>query len=147
MTTRSGVENTVIYDPPRIWERYGLRPDQMVDFKALKGDSTDNIPGVAGIGEKTAASLLLKFGDLRAIVDAAADRASEMSPGPRRRILEAADYLLVAPKVVAVARDIELPPYDATLPSEPRDSDRLEALADQYNLASPVKRLRNALAG
>ena len=48
MTTRSGVENTVIYDPARIWERYGLRPDQMIDYKALKGDPTDNIPGVPG---------------------------------------------------------------------------------------------------
>ena len=52
MTTRSGVENTVIYDPARIWERYGLRPDQMIDYKALKGDPTDNIPGVPGRGRE-----------------------------------------------------------------------------------------------
>jgi DNA polymerase I len=64
MTTRSGVENTVIYDPARIWERYGLRPDQMIDYKALKGDPTDNIPGVPGVGEKTAAKLIAEFGDL-----------------------------------------------------------------------------------
>ena len=64
MTTRSGVENTVIYDPARIWERYGLRPDQMIDYKALKGDPTDNIPGVPGVGEKTAAKLVDEFGDL-----------------------------------------------------------------------------------
>ena len=48
MTTRSGVENTVIYDVAKIDERFGLRPDQMVDYKALKGDPTDNIPGVPG---------------------------------------------------------------------------------------------------
>src|SRR6202162_6294483 len=58
MTTRSGVQNTVVYDPARIAERYGLRPEQMIDFKALKGDATDNIPGVPGIGEKTAAKLI-----------------------------------------------------------------------------------------
>jgi DNA polymerase-1 len=51
MTTRSGVQNTIIYDPERIRERYDLRPDQIVDFKALKGDSTDNVPGVPGVGE------------------------------------------------------------------------------------------------
>jgi len=62
MTTRSGVENTVIYDPARIWERFGLRPDQMIDYKALKGDPTDNIPGVPGVGEKTAAKLVAQFG-------------------------------------------------------------------------------------
>ena len=64
MTTRSGVENTVIYDPARIWERFGLRPDQMIDYKALKGDPTDNIPGVPGVGEKTAAKLIAEWNDL-----------------------------------------------------------------------------------
>ena len=64
MTTRSGVENTVIYDPARIWERYQLRPDQMIDYKALKGDPTDNIPGVPGVGEKTAAKLVHEWNDL-----------------------------------------------------------------------------------
>ena len=67
MTTRSGVENTIIYDPARIWERYGLRPDQMIDYKALKGDPTDNIPGVPGVGEKTAAKLIAQYGDLDAL--------------------------------------------------------------------------------
>src|SRR4026209_1918346 len=61
MTTRSGVENTVIYDVAKIDERFGLRPDQMVDYKALKGDPTDNIPGVPGVGEKTAAKLIREF--------------------------------------------------------------------------------------
>jgi len=64
MTTRSGVENTVIYDPARIWERFGLRPDQMIDYKALKGDPTDNIPGVPGVGEKTASKLIAEWVDL-----------------------------------------------------------------------------------
>src|SRR5262245_6264375 len=64
MTTRSGVENTVIYDPARIWERFGLRPDQMIDYKALKGDPTDNIPGVPGVGQKTAAKLVAEWVDL-----------------------------------------------------------------------------------
>ena len=52
MTTRQGVQNTIIYDLARVEERYGLRPDQMVDYKALKGDSTDNIPGVPGVGRR-----------------------------------------------------------------------------------------------
>jgi 5'-3' exonuclease len=127
--------------------KYRVLPSQYADFATMRGDASDGLPGVTGIGEKTAASLLLRFGDLRGIVDAAADPESEMSPGPRRRILDAADYLLVAPKVVAVARDIDLPPYDATLPSEPRDTRRLEELAEHYNLASPIKRLRAVLAG
>ena len=91
--------------------------------------------------------MLLKFGDLRGIIAAAEDPDSEMSPGPRRRILDAADYLQVAPQVVAVAREIDLGPFDATLPSAPRDPARLEALAERDNLASPVTRLRTVLAG
>ncbi len=58
MTTRGGVQQTTFYDPAKVMERYGLRPVQMIDFKALKGDTTDNIPGIAGVGEKTAAKLV-----------------------------------------------------------------------------------------
>ena len=67
MTTRSGVENTILYDPAKIDERYGLLPSQMIDYKALKGDVTDNIPGVPGVGEKTAAKLIREFGNLDAV--------------------------------------------------------------------------------
>jgi len=127
--------------------KYRVLPSQYADFATMRGDASDGLPGVAGIGEKTAASLLLKFGDLTGIIAAAADPESEMSPGPRRRILDAADYLEVAPTVVAVARDIDLPSYDAKLPRAPRDPELVDALAERYNLESPLKRLRAALAG
>src|SRR5438477_1526004 len=83
MTTRSGVENTVLYDPARIRERFGLRPDQMVDYKALKGDPTDNIPGVPGVGEKTAAKLIREFGSL----DAMFARIDDVTPEKMREKL------------------------------------------------------------
>ncbi|MBI2982620.1 MAG: DNA polymerase I, partial [Chloroflexi bacterium] len=68
MTTRQGFQNTVIYDEAAIAERFaGLRPDQMVDFKALKGDTTDNIPGVPGVGEKTASKLVAEHADLEGV--------------------------------------------------------------------------------
>jgi DNA polymerase-1 len=66
-TTRMGFQNTVVYDEARIAERYGLKPSQMVDFKALKGDTTDNIPGVPGVGEKTAAKLIAENGNLEGV--------------------------------------------------------------------------------
>ncbi|HUG47872.1 MAG TPA: DNA polymerase I [Candidatus Limnocylindria bacterium] len=69
MTTRMGVASTVIYDPARISERYGLEPTQMIDFKALKGDATDNIPGIPGVGDKTAAKWLQDHGTLEGIYD------------------------------------------------------------------------------
>src|SRR5918996_241048 len=67
LTTRMGVAATVIYDEAKIMDRYGLRPDQMLDYKALKGDTSDNIPGVPGVGEKTASQLLQQFGSLNGI--------------------------------------------------------------------------------
>lgn len=67
MTTRQGFQNTVVYDEAKIDERFGLRPSQMVDYKALKGDATDNIPGVPGVGEKTAAKLIAESGDVEGV--------------------------------------------------------------------------------
>jgi 5'-3' exonuclease len=127
--------------------KYRVLPSQYADFATMRGDASDGLPGVPGIGEKTAASLLLKFGDLRGIVAAAADPDSDLSPSPRRRILDAADYLLVAPKVVAVACDIDLASYDATLPSAPADPAGLQGLAERYSLESRVQRLSAVLAG
>jgi 5'-3' exonuclease len=127
--------------------KYRVLPSQYADFSTMRGDASDGLPGVPGVGEKTAASLLLKFGDLEGIVAAAADPSSEMSPGPRRRILDAADYLEVAPRVVAVTRDIDLAPYDATLPAAPRDPALVDELSERWGLGSPVERLRAVLAG
>ena len=88
MTTRSGVENTVMYDVAKIDERFGLRPDQMVDYKALKGDPSDNIPGVPGVGEKTAAKLIRDFGDLDSLLsrldEVTPDEAGRQAPRARR---------------------------------------------------------------
>jgi 5'-3' exonuclease len=127
--------------------KYRVLPSQYADFATMRGDASDGLPGVPGIGEKTAASLLLAYGDLQGIIAAADDPASEMSPGPRRRILDAADYLEVAPTVVAVARHIDLASYDATLPSAPRDPALLGALSERYGLGTAPGRLTAVLAG
>ncbi len=84
LTTRMGVASTVIYDEARVMERYGLRPDQMLDYKALKGDTSDNIPGVPGVGEKTASSLLQQFGSL----DGVYERLDEVKGKMRDRLAE-----------------------------------------------------------
>jgi 5'-3' exonuclease len=127
-------------------EKYSVLPSQYADFATMRGDASDGLPGVAGVGEKTAASLLLTYGDLEAIVAAAQDPGSEMGPGPRRKILDSLDYLAVAPTVVAVARDIDLGTPDLTLPHAPVAAETLEGLAERWGLDSPVTRLREALA-
>jgi 5'-3' exonuclease len=99
------------------------------------------------VGEKTAATLLARFGDMAGIVAAAEDPASDLAPGPRRKIKDAADYLAVAPRVVAVARDIDLGPdgADLALPRTPADPDAVLALAERWGLDSPAARLVEAL--
>ena len=69
VSLRGGVSNTVLYDLARIDERFGLLPEQMLDYKSLKGDPTDNIPGVPGVGEKTAAALIRTWGTLEGVFE------------------------------------------------------------------------------
>src|SRR5881628_1563072 len=103
MTTRSGVENTVMYDVAKIDERFGLRPDQMVDYKALKGDPTDNIPGVPGVGEKTAAKLVAQFGDL----DALYTRIEEVKPEKLRdKLVENREAVFRGRELTTIVRDL-----------------------------------------
>jgi 5'-3' exonuclease len=125
--------------------KYGIDGRQYADFAALRGDPSDGLPGVSGVGEKTAASLLRKFGDLPGIVAAAEDPASDMAPGPRRKIKDAADYLRVAPQVVAVARDLDCGHTDLTLPRTPQQPDRLVELSERWGLGGSVTRLVEAL--
>jgi 5'-3' exonuclease len=126
-------------------DKYGVDASQYADLATLRGDSSDGLPGVTGIGEKIAASLLRKFGDIESLRKAAADDGAELSPGQRRKILEAADYLEVAPRVVAVARDLDLDDPDLTLPLTPADPERLTELADRWGLDSPAARLVETL--
>ncbi len=126
--------------------KYDVHARQYADFATLRGDASDGLPGVAGVGDKTAASLLGRHGDLAGIVAAAGDPGSGMAPGPRRKVKDAAGYLAVAPRVVAVARDLDLDRSRLELPSTPADPDLLAALSAQFGLDSPVARLTTALA-
>jgi 5'-3' exonuclease len=126
-------------------EKYGVHGRQYADFATLRGDASDGLPGVAGVGEKTAATLLQRHGDMAGIVAAAHDPASGMGPGPRGKIKAAADYLAVAPRVVAVARDLDLGPLDTRLPAEPRDLARVAELGSRWGIESPVRRLTEVL--
>ncbi|HEY0904994.1 MAG TPA: 5'-3' exonuclease [Marmoricola sp.] len=126
-------------------DKYGVEARQYADFATLRGDTSDGLPGVAGVGEKTAATLLGRFGDVATLRAAALDPEADLAPGPRRKILDAADYLEVAPTVVAVARDLELGDPDLRLPRTPADPASLTALAERWGLSSPIARLVETL--
>jgi 5'-3' exonuclease len=128
-----------------IREKYGVDAHQYADFAALRGDTSDGLPGVAGVGEKTAATLLGRFGDLEGLVAAAEDPDADLAPGPRRKVKDAEDYLVVAPTVVRVACDIDLGTPDLRLPRTPADPDALVKLAERWGLDSPIARLVETL--
>jgi 5'-3' exonuclease len=125
--------------------KYGIDAAQYADFATMRGDASDGLPGVPGVGEKTAATLLGRFGDMDGIIAAALDPGSDMGPGPRGKIKAASAYLEVAPQVVAVARDIPVSGIDARLPSEPKDLRRVAELGQRWGLESPVQRLTDVL--
>ncbi len=141
MTTRLGVQSTVIYDPARIRERYGLDPAQMIDFKALKGDSTDNIPGIPGVGDKTAAKLLVDFATLEGLYA----RLDEVRPDKLRdKLKEHRDDVLLWRELVTIDR---LAPIALDLDGAGLgDYDRSEVvrLFREYEFRSLVDRLPGA---
>ncbi|WP_338039889.1 5'-3' exonuclease [Nocardioides caldifontis] len=126
-------------------QKYGVEARQYADFATLRGDPSDGLPGVPGVGEKTAASLLAKWGDMAGLLAAAEDPSSELAPGPRRKVKDAWDYLAVAPTVVKVACDIDLGAPDLALPLTPDDPDRLVELCRRWGLDSPAGRLVETL--
>jgi DNA polymerase-1 len=98
---RRGMSDTVLFDPSAVAERYGLQPSQLVDFKALKGDPSDNIPGVPGIGEKTATRLLATYGT----VDNLLAHIDDLDPRFARALREAADQLTQTRRLITMVRD------------------------------------------
>src|SRR6187549_4100108 len=138
MTTRSGVENTIMYDVARIDERFGLRPDQMIDYKALRGDPTDNIPGVPGVGEKTAAKLIREFGTL----DDLLARLDEVTP-PKLgdKLREHVDQIHMGRDLSTIVRDlpIEIDLTSARLGDYDRDT--VVRLFREYEFRTLIERL------
>ncbi|MGW9112915.1 5'-3' exonuclease [Microbacterium sp. NPDC055683] len=140
ISTTRGMSNLEVMTEDAILAKYGVRADQYADFATLRGDASDGLPGVAGIGEKTAAALLSAHGDLAAI-RAAAEAETGLTKAQSAKVRQAAAYLDVAPRVVAVVRDLELGPVDGAL--RPLDDDaraHAAALAERFALGTSMDR-------
>lgn len=136
-----GVGSMQLTDEALLREKYGVDGPGYADLALLRGDPSDGLPGVPGIGEKTAAKLLAEFGDLAGIMAAVDDPKAKLTPSQRKRLDEARPYVAVAPKVIKVADDVPLPVVDTALPSAPRDPAALEELAARWGLGSSLQRL------
>lgn len=141
-----GVANLEVADEAAVRARFGVPASAYVDFAVLRGDPSDGLPGVNGVGDKTAARLIDRYGSLAALLAALDDPQAGFAPGLRAKLVAARDYLAVAPRVVRVVRDVPLGAFDPRLPDAPADPDQLLALARTWNLAGPCQRLVEAMS-
>src|SRR5918994_253181 len=142
MTTSRGITDTKVYDTAGVIERYGIPPEKIPDFIGLKGDTSDNIPGVPGIGDKTASELLQRFGDLETVLSS----VDEISGAKRKENLtNHADAARLSKQLATMVRDV---PVDIDLETEmTREVDRsgVRPVFRDWELRDPLRRLEEAL--
>jgi DNA polymerase I len=135
---RRGISDTIVYDIDRVFERYGFAPPLVVDFKALRGDISDNIPGVPGIGDKTAMSLVQEHGPLEAILDA----VPAMKEGKVRRLLtEHADQARLSKQLATIQLDMDIALDLEGSRLGPHDDEAIRAVFDRLEFRSLLPRI------
>lgn len=145
--TARGVSNHEQVTEAVVEGKYGVRADQYADFAVLRGDPSDGLPGVKGVGDKTAATLLAKFGTLAGVQAAAGDPSADIATGLRAKIVDAGEYLEAAAQVVAVASDLAVPhDWDSLwIPAEFADPAAVEQITARWGLGGSVDRIKAAL--
>jgi len=137
MMTPRGVSDVQVYTPERVEARYGIRPDQIPDFIGLKGDTSDNIPGVPGIGDKTAAQLVAQYGSLEGVLD----HVEEQSPARRKNLAEFAGQARASKELATMRRDLELGCDPAELVLAPPDRSQLREMFRQFEFRALLGRV------
>jgi 5'-3' exonuclease len=137
----TGVSKLLEVDEAEIHRRYGIPGRAYGDFALLRGDPSDGLPGVPGIGEKTAARLIAEHGSLANVL-----ASTRLAPAVAARLASAAAYLTAARRVVLPVADVPLPALGIELPAEPAHPRTLARLAREHGLTAPIGRVRAALA-
>jgi DNA polymerase I len=137
MMTPRGVSDVQVYTPERVEARYGIRPEQIPDFIGLKGDTSDNIPGVPGIGDKTAGQLVAQYGSLEAVYE----HLEELSPGRRKNLGEHADDARTSKELATMRRDLELDCNPAELVLAPPDRSQLREMFRRFEFRGLLNRI------
>ena len=145
ISMNKGMKNLETITDLYLKDRYGIVGSQYVDFAVLRGDSSDGLPGVKGIGEKTAADLIIKFKDLTKVVAAAKKEDPAIKPGARANLLDSQDYITAAQKVVSVRTDAKLP-KNLVRPAKIKNQSELSFLANDWGVVKQVNRLLDSLA-
>ncbi|HUJ55857.1 MAG TPA: DNA polymerase I [Gaiellaceae bacterium] len=137
MMTPRGVSDVNVYTPERVEARYGIRPEQIPDFIGLKGDTSDNIPGVPGIGDKTAGQLVAQYGSLEEVLA----HVDEQSPARRKNLTEFAEQARAAKQLATMRRDLELDCDPADLVLAPPDRAQLRETFRQFEFRALLARV------
>jgi DNA polymerase-1 len=136
MTPR-GVSDVHVYTPDRVEARYGVRPDQVPDFIGLKGDTSDNIPGVPGIGDKTAGQLIAQYGSVEGVIE----HADELSPARKKNIIEHADVARESKELATMRRDLELDIDVTQIVLAPPDRSELREMFRRFEFRNLLNRI------
>jgi DNA polymerase I len=137
MMTPRGVADVHVYTPERVELRYGIRPEQIPDFIGLKGDTSDNIPGIPGIGDKTAGQLIAQYGSLEEVVE----HAGELSPARSRSISENAEQARESKLLATMRRDLDIDCDPAELVSRPPDRSTLKEIFRRFEFRGLLSRV------
>jgi DNA polymerase-1 len=137
MMTPRGVADVNVYTPERVEARYGVTPEQVPDFIGLKGDSSDNIPGVPGIGDKTAGQLIAQYGSVESVIE----HASELSPARARNITENADIARLSKELATMRRDLDIHCDPAQLVLDPPDRAQLKEIFRRFEFRNLLNRV------
>jgi 5'-3' exonuclease len=145
--TVRGLTKLDVVDEAAVTDRYGIPGRAYADFAVLRGDPSDGLPGVPGVGDKTAAALVRAFGGIGPILDALDRGHGGFPAGSRPKLAAARDYLTAAVPVVRVADDAPVPEVTGRLPVSDADPDRLAALDARWGLGSSLRRAASTLSG
>ena len=140
-----GIANHDLVDLKWIEQKYEIPGDRYGLFAMIRGDASDGLPGIKGIGEKGAASIAKQFTNLHEVMKAAINDDERLTTNIRKKLLESAEYAKIAPKLVGCATDVSIPEMKIDLPKKPLDTKKIQDMKEEFGLGTSVDRIMNAL--
>jgi len=140
-----GIANHDLVDLRWIAQKYDIPGERYALFAMIRGDASDGLPGIKGIGEKGAAVIAKQFQNLEEVMLAAENDDERLTPNAKKKLLESAEYARIAPKLVHCALDVPLPKLNIDIPKRPKDLDEIYQYQKDYGLGASVDRLIAAL--
>ena len=140
-----GISNHDLVDLRWINDKYQIPGDRYALFAMIRGDSSDGLPGIRGIGEKGAANIANQFSSLGEVMKAAESSDERLTANIRKKLLESAAYAAIAPKLVGCALDVSIPQMEISMPLKPKSMNKIEELKEEYGLGASIDRIVSAL--